>query len=288
MTEIIENTYNRFCCPLCELSNVSYIGDLKYLPPILFSSHEIELTRTPELWKCNVCYSWYTNNILPENTAASLYKSGNSDNRWLQAPIEEGKSVEIIRLLSDIFKPGKKVLDIGCNTGEVLDFAKNRGCITSGVEFSSTCHGQLREKGHECFSDINEVNGKYDVIVVFDIIEHLYNLPLFIDTCNNILSDNGLLLILTGDIHSLSARFCKSKWWYVNFPEHIIFPSKKYYQSISGFRVSSWIKTYASLKFKQSFHLAIKGILRNIYRRRYVGLPSIGSDHVLICLNKHN
>jgi len=136
MTEIIENTYNRFCCPLCELSNVSYIGDLKYLPPILFSSHEIELTRTPELWKCNVCYSWYTNNILPENTAASLYKSGNSDNRWLQAPIEEGKSVEIIRLLSDIFKPGKKVLDVGCGDGRTAFELIKQGAEVYGIDIS--------------------------------------------------------------------------------------------------------------------------------------------------------
>ena len=284
--EVAENIFRWSSCPLCRSQEIHFIGQLKYNNPVLFSSHRIDTTEKPELWKCNSCCSWYANNILPEKTAANLYKRGISSDRWLQAPLEEGKSKEIIRILSDIFTKGKKVLDIGCNTGEVLDFAKNKGCITSGVEFSSDCHNQLMEKGHHCFSDLKEVNSKYDVIIAFDIIEHMYDLPLFLDTCRNKLSDDGTLVILTGDINSLCARLCKSKWWYVNFPEHIVFPSKKYFHNLAGLKVTKWIDTYASLNYRQPVPVIIKGLFNGIYRGNYRGLPSIGPDHVLVCLNK--
>jgi SAM-dependent methyltransferase len=286
MVEVVENIFRWSSCPLCKSQKIHFIGQLKYNNPVLFSSYQIDITEKPELWKCNSCYSWYANNILPENIASNLYKRGVSSDRWLHVPIEQGKPKEIVMILSDIFTEGKNVLDIGCNTGEVLDFARKRGCITSGVEFSMGCHYQLKEKGHICFPDLEEANSTYDVIIAFDIVEHMYDLPFFLNECKNKLANDGTLIILTGDINSLCARLCKSKWWYVNFPEHIVFPSKEFYQNISGFQVNSLIKTYASLRYKQPLLPSIKSSLTDILKGKYTGLPSIGPDHVLICLNK--
>ncbi len=288
MAEYVDNTFRRKSCPLCNYSDVYYYGELKYMPPVMYSSHEINLNRNPELWKCNKCYSWYTNNIILEGVAASLYKMGVSGDRWSQTPIDNGKSKEILELLSVIFTEGKKVLDIGCNTGEVLDLAKTRGCITTGVEFSTSCHHQLRSKGHQYFSDLKEDDGEYDVIIAFDIVEHIYDLPLFFNVCNKKLFKDGVVIILTGDINSLSAGLCGSKWWYVNFPEHIVFPSKKYFHNIAGFKVGNWIKTYAAVNFRHPVPVVIKGFLNGVYRGTYTGLPSIGPDHVLILLIKNN
>ena len=286
MVENLDNTFRQENCPLCNSSNVYFIGELKYTSRVLFSSHKIDLGKVPELWKCVTCYSWYTNNILPESIAADLYKTGISADRWSQTPIVEGKSKEIIKLLAEIYTNGKKVLDIGCNTGEVLDFAKDMGCITTGVDFSSACQNQLEEKGHEYFTDLEDLKSRYDVITVFDIIEHIYNLPLFFDQCKKLLVNDGVILILTGDIHSLSARLCKTKWWYVNYPEHIVFPSKIFFQTIPGFRVCNRIKTYAAVNYKRPSMEIIRGFLKGIYKGNYTGLPSIGPDHVLYCLSK--
>ena len=288
--EHVDNAYRRLFCPLCNSSDVFSAGRLKYSSPVLFSSHIIRLSRIPELWKCNACLSWYSNNILPENIAADLYARGISGDRWSQEPVEEGKSREIIKLLTDNFYKGKRVLDIGCNTGVVLDIAIARGCVTAGIEFSTACHDQLRSKGHKYFSDLKEVDGEYDVIIAFDIIEHIYNLPLLLALCNKKLADKGVLLILTGDIHSLSARLCGPKWWYVNYPEHIIFPSRKYLHSIAGFKVVKWIKTYAAVNYRHPVHIIIRRFIYGIHKKNYTGLPSIGPDHILICLekNKHH
>ncbi|MGH8119617.1 MAG: class I SAM-dependent methyltransferase, partial [Gammaproteobacteria bacterium] len=161
--EQMDNALRQLFCPLCNSADVYLAGRLKYSFPVQFSSHVICLSRIPELWKCNACYSWYSNNVLPENIAADLYARGVSADRWSQDPVEAGKSKEIINMLTDAFVKGKKVLDIGCNTGAVLDLATTRGCITAGIEFSTACHDQLRNKGHKYFSDLKKVDGQYDV-----------------------------------------------------------------------------------------------------------------------------
>lgn len=286
MIEKISNTYRRVSCPLCNSSAVHYIGDLSYSSPVYYSSHAISLSRTPELWKCNTCSSLYSNNIIPENIAISLYTRGISGERWSQKSLEAGKPLEIIGLLAEKFSPGKKIIDVGCNTGEVLDFARNRGCITTGIEISKSSHSQLQEKGHKYFSSIHEVDDMYDAIIAFDIVEHMYDLPLFFELCKKILLDKGIILILTGNINSISAKICKSGWWYMNYPEHIIFPSRKFFKNLDGFRITNWINTYAAINYRQPVPEIVKGVFKGLYKRNYNGLPSIGPDHALICLSK--
>jgi len=288
LIEHVDNAYRRLFCPLCNSPDVFYTGKLRYASPVQFSSHVIRLSKIPELWKCHACLSWYSNNILPENIAADLYARGVSGDRWSQQPIEEGKSKEIIEALIAAFDKSKNVLDIGCNTGAVLDLAKARGSITAGIEFSTACHNQLGSKGHKYFSSLKEVDGEYDVIIAFDIIEHIYDLPLFLAQCHRQLSAEGVILILTGDIGSPGARLCGPKWWYVNYPEHIIFPSKKYFHGIAGFKVAKWVKTYAAVNYRHPIHTVIGEFIQGIRKKNYTGLPSPGPDHVLISLEKNN
>lgn len=263
------------------------LGLLNYTSPVSYSSHELDLPRRPELWRCRECSSWYTNNILPKDVAEGLYKTGSSGSRWTPTPLEQGKSLAILKQLSAVFRADKKVLDIGCNTGELLDFARSRGCNTAGVEFSESCHGPLAEKGHGCFAELGMVTGRYDVITAFDVIEHVYDPPRFFSMCRDLLEDDGVLVLLTGNIHSMCARLCGPYWWYVNFPEHIGFPSGKFLRNTPGFKLQRQIRTYASLDFVKPIPVVIKRFLLSLYRNgRYAGLPSPIPDHVLVCLSK--
>lgn len=178
--------------------------------------------------------------------------SSSSNQKWSSSKFEDSKGREIIDILSKLFCKDAKVLDVGCNTGELLDFAKAKGCHTFGIEDSLDSVALLKQKGHKVLSSQSENISYYDVITAFDLVEHLYNLPKFIENCYSQLVENGYLLLLTGNISSISSVLTSSNWWYVRYPEYIVFPSKRYFKRIYRFKIRSWISTYASVDYKIS------------------------------------
>lgn len=217
-----------------------------------------------------------------------MYSKGLSCAKWPRnVGLAEEKPKSVIRRLDQYFHEGKKVLDIGCNTGILLDYARAKGCNTAGVEPSLASREILHNKGHVALSSLERVTEKYDVITAFDLVEHLYDLPGFFKIAANLLVNGGVILLLTGDAHSLSARLSKEHWWYLKAPEHIVFPSRSFLNNVSGFELVSIDETYASVGYDRSLFLGVvKYIGKLLLVGRYDGLPSLGPDHVLVALKK--
>ncbi|HEX9022567.1 MAG TPA: class I SAM-dependent methyltransferase [Geobacteraceae bacterium] len=283
---IVDNDLVHGKCPLCSSESIRRLGDIAYCRPLVFSSGEIALKNEPELWKCANCRSGFTQYAVPEKAAAELYGAGAGGERWISKPFAEEKPKEVIQELEKILLPGRRVLDVGCNTGEMLDFARNRHCLTTGVDYSMASVGIVREKGHNCFLTLEEAKGEYDVITAFDLVEHLHDISSFLGACRDKLRDKGLLVILTGNISCFSARISGADWWYVRFPEHIIFPSMHYFCSLPHFSVAKWRRTYAAVKFLAPLRDRIRSLLKGIQHGDYAGIPSIGPDHELVVLRK--
>lgn len=283
----VNNDYRRNACPLCGSQKLYSLGGVSYASPILFSTTHITISCRPELWGCRDCRSCFVQNTVDADTAKLLYSTGQSGDRWSKVAFDQNKTHEVIKHMTAIFKGKGNILDVGCNTGELLDFAQKLGCKTSGVEFSSASREVLSEKGHKSYATLEESPGGYDVITAFDLVEHLYDASAFLKSCHEKLSAKGRLVILTGNINSLSARLSGSRWWYAQYPEHIVFPSKKYFRENSGYRIEKWIWTYASIGYIFPFRRVWSEILHTVLRQQtFNGLPSIGPDHVLIVLKK--
>jgi len=283
---MVENHLVHERCPLCGFASVVKLGDIAYVEPLVFSTREITLKNKPQLWKCEKCRSGFTQYAVPEGAAARLYESGAGNERWISKPFVEEKPDEVIRIMEKIIQPGSHLLDVGCNTGELLDFARTLGCHTAAVEYSMASGEVVKAKGHSFFASFNEADGVYDVITAFDLVEHLYDIPLFFMECWKKLNDNGLLVILTGNFSCFSAGITGADWWYVRYPEHIMFPSKRFFYSIAHFSVSHWVRTYASTKFYAPVRNRIFSLVKGIQHGNYTALPSIGPDHVLVVLRK--
>ncbi len=282
---MIANDFRNKFCPLCHSESIHKVGDISYDQLIHFSTTEIELKFIPELWNCSECDSSFVQNVVPESMAVTLYSQGASAKRWSREPFQPQKPANQIECLQRHFLKGKMVLDIGCNTGELLDYAKSLGCETAGVEYSQSSREILENKSYVAYSSMSSVGRRnFDVITAFDLVEHLYDMPTFFLNCRKMLNKDGVLIVLTGNIGSLSARLCKSKWWYLRYPEHIAFPSRQYFVRYSGFLVKEWIRTYASNDYQYSWPQILRGLASGVVRRRYNGLPSIGPDHVLAVL----
>lgn len=105
-------------------------------------------------------------------------------------------------------KPGMRVLEIGCGEGGVLKAFVNRGCTGVGVELDHPriVNGSkwLAEdiaagKIHFISKDIylvdanTELGGKFNIIVLKDVIEHIHDQPKLIEWMKTFLIPGGVI-----------------------------------------------------------------------------------------------
>lgn len=280
---IINNNKRFDYCPCCRFKNISKIGNIDYGANIKYARLGISLTSQPEIWRCNSCKSWFSQNIISEEDSYRLYSSNQS---WTSKKIEFSKCKTTIKVLSSIVYPNCKVLDVGCANGAWLDFAKVKGARTFGLEYSQKHITELKRKKHISYSSWLEVDQCFNVITALDLVEHLYDLDAFIKYCSEKLLRGGMLVVLTGDISSICANKGKNSWWYIRYPEHIVFPSIQFISQIPGFKLMSVTPVYP---FNLSVISSIKQIIISVIKPRpnsYCPLVLRKPDHMLVILQK--
>ena len=98
---------------------------------------------------------------------------------------------------------GKKILDVGCNDGSLLDYFKESGASTIGVEPTGAYVDALK-KGHKIFNDYlskkvakNIVNefGKPDFITFTNVFAHIENLADVLECLKILIGPKTILII---------------------------------------------------------------------------------------------
>ena len=106
-------------------------------------------------------------------------------------------------------KPGDKVFEIGCGWGSFAQYAaKNYGVEVLGVTISREQQklAQARCAGLPVtieLKDYREITGQFDKIVSIGMFEHVgpKNYPVYFETAQRLLKDNGLFLLHTIGTH---------------------------------------------------------------------------------------
>lgn len=272
-------------CPCCGSTSFKDLGDLTMPRQTKLSTTDIELQRKPYLQFCKNCKSSFVQNSVRKEDAEWLYSSGDGTKRWTGVEFKKDKPEAVVRYLQSMIKKDVTVCDIGCNTGEFLTFAKDLGAKTFGVELSTSSSDFCQRLGHKVKTRIDEFDQKFNLITAFDLVEHLYDPIIFIEKLSKHLKIGGFLVFLTGNSNSIPANTLKSKWWYVNYPEHVVFPSKRFYEGVKNFELVKYDKTYASSGYQNQGN-DIRYAAKLFLTRDYTGRPSYFSDHHLITLKR--
>jgi SAM-dependent methyltransferase len=135
---------------------------------------------------------------------------------------------QMARYLSS--QPGA-VLEIGCAYGFFLDEAQRRFERVVGIDVAESAvdHARTHFKVNAlggAFLDVPFEEQSFDVICLWDTIEHLDRPDLFLQKARRLLQPDGRLFLTTGDISSLNARVRGSKWRQIHPPSHLHYFSR--------------------------------------------------------------
>ncbi|MDT8375309.1 MAG: class I SAM-dependent methyltransferase [Mariprofundaceae bacterium] len=116
-------------------------------------------------------------------------------------------------------------LDVGCSSGSVLNVARQCGFNIHGVEPAARAAETARQiPGAEVFNGFlhqaDYPDNHFDIITLFEVIEHLTDPISLIKEIGRILKPGGLLLIGTGNAGSWTVSALGSRWEYFDIRLH--------------------------------------------------------------------
>lgn len=190
---------------------------------------------------CEQCSLIYLTPRLKETVMRSIYQS---DTYFLQKDEtgyddysfqENSLRITYRRFLKELQKHGMtsgRLLEIGTGYGYFLDEARGYFQDVSGVELSerAACYAH---KISGCNIHVGTVSNlpvewnNFDVIVLINVIEHIYEPLEFLLSVRQRLKDDGRIVIGTPDIGSFWFKILKKRWPSFKIPEHVAFYSKK-------------------------------------------------------------
>lgn len=130
-------------------------------------------------------------------------------------------------------KLGRKgrLLDVGCALGDFVEVARESGWDAEGVEISAFASAEARAKGLRVYTGILEdlalPSGSYDVITLYDVIEHLTDPVRTLREVSRLLAPGGVLHMVTPNVGGLQAKILGSKWYHYKPGEHLFYFSPK-------------------------------------------------------------
>jgi 2-polyprenyl-3-methyl-5-hydroxy-6-metoxy-1,4-benzoquinol methylase len=119
-----------------------------------------------------------------------------------------------------------RLLDIGANFGYFAREAASR-FDARGIEPSALTVQWGREhlaapiEVGSIYDERPDFLGRFDVITLFDVIEHLPDPPSALARCREWLAPGGRLFLTTPDTGALVSRLLGRHWYYIDLTEHI-------------------------------------------------------------------
>ena len=127
-----------------------------------------------------------------------------------------------LKLINSFELPGKSLLDIGAATGDFLATCKNGGWDVTGTEPNEKARSIASHQGIELLENSNGLKKQsFDVITLWHVLEHIENLSEFISQLNELLKDNGQIVIAVPNYKSFDAEYYKEFWAAYDVPRHL-------------------------------------------------------------------
>lgn len=124
-----------------------------------------------------------------------------------------GYNADKIEFILSHVGSGQKILDIGCNDGFIGSLLLKKGNDVYGLDIAEHKVVTARKRGIKATAcDIESKrlpypNNYFDMVLLTDVIEHLFDTDRLLEDIYRVLRKNGTLLITTPNVASLLRRF---------------------------------------------------------------------------------
>lgn len=293
-------------CPDCHSDKVSLIGPI--ISSSFFGGKFIKVNfPSTFLYECGHCGLKFKYPILDNLSIDELYRSVDTIT-WSNSSRNDFKLVrdELLKVCID----GKKILDIGCNRGDLLADMPS-SALRFGVEPNLKQHNHCASNGFlyvwPSLDDVIKSGEVFDFIVMTDVLEHINQPSKFIELAVSILKPDGVLIITTGDADSLPWKLFRQNNWYPFYQEHISFVNRRWINFLCSKNHLTLLKVENFIYQKHSFtsyakHLImalVMGISPRFYKLifRIMGYGEkevfpfgfgLVNDHFIVQLKKRN
>lgn len=191
--------------------------------------------------QCQNCGLIYIN---PRPTQEEIIKFYPDTYSWKETLTADTFFTKIIRKLEKLYrehllryevkksikftkKKKGKILDIGCGAGDRLNLFRKYGFDSYGTEITNMADYAKDFFGLNVIKkDLLEANlpdDFFDIITMYNVIEHVPNPGDIIKESYRILKKNGFLVIQTPNISCLQFIFLKNKWTVIDPPRHLYY-----------------------------------------------------------------
>jgi SAM-dependent methyltransferase len=209
--------------------------------PRAFSCTSFGHRRHPPIWSCADCALLFQSPRPSESDLLASYGSvedpiylAERENRYLTFR-------RAVRMLGPA--GGRRLLDVGAYCGFFVDVAREAGFEAEGLELSRWAAAQARALGlavrNETIEERARSGAHYDVVTMWDVLEHLADPRRDLSHCARLLRPGGRLVISTLDARSLVARLLGPRWpWLMDM--HLFYFDRRNLPALleeQGFRV---------------------------------------------------
>ncbi len=156
-----------------------------------------------ECLNCETGFSYY----VPKNLS-EIYEMNSEIDDKIKSHKKRSKyflkkfGTERIKFIKKFKKKGD-LLDFGCGTGEFANFAKNFYNV-SAFDFSSKLSDFVTDTYKiKTYSNIDKINKRFDVITLFDVLEHVEKPLQVLEKLNLKLKKNGIIIFYSPNKNSL-------------------------------------------------------------------------------------
>ncbi len=198
---------------------------------------------------------------------------------------------------------GKRLLDIGCGTGELLDYCQRMGFETRGVEPGEKArHHAINMYGLQVAGQLQnliEPEGSFDVITLWHVLEHLHHLDESIGQIGRLLSPEGSLIVAVPNNQSHDAAWYKEFWAAYDVPRHLYHFNKNTIEKLfrnHGFtirnvlpqKLDAYYVSLLSQKYRTGTQNYFSALLEGYRSNREASTDQRGHSSLIFVLQREN